>query len=220
MTPSERHDAEDAAEVVAPFVTLHQQQHAARLGMWLFLASEAMMFGSLIVIAWLYRLTHPQGVAEAVERLNYLLAAGNTLALVTSSLLMSLALVACKHGQGRQALGYLLGAACLGGVFLACKGLEYTLEYQEGLLPGFGLTSPLQQPSARLFMNLYFVATALHGVHLLVAIGLVLAVAWRLRSTQVARGRLQTQLEMTALYWHLVDAIWLLLFPTLYLIGR
>jgi cytochrome c oxidase subunit 3 len=197
-----------------------QQREAARLGMWLFLAGEAMMFGSLIIVAWLYRLQHPDGVAEAVAGLHVYLAILNTFMLLTSSLLMTLALTASEQVNVRRVLRCLMGATLLGALFLACKGLEYSLEYREGLLPGFAVDSPLHLPSARLFMNLYFIATALHGVHVLIAVGLGL---WLYLG--FARGRLQghqasTRLEMVTLYWHLVDGIWVLLFPTLYLVGR
>jgi cytochrome c oxidase subunit 3 len=191
-----------------------RRHEAAQLGMWLFLASEVMMFGSLLMIAWYYRLQHPQGVQAAVAELHFLLAAGNTAILFTSSLCMSCALVS------RARLRLWLGAAWwLGVAFLACKGWEYHLEYAEGLLPGFGLQSPLQEPSARLFINLYFFTTALHGVHLLVAIGLVSHLLLTFKRQPLSEGQ-QLRLQMVSLYWHLVDAIWVAVFPTLYLVGR
>ncbi|MCF4996558.1 cytochrome c oxidase polypeptide III [Pseudomonas syringae] len=205
---------------VEPFVAWAQQREAARLGMWLFLASEAMMFGSLIMIAWFYRWQHPDGVAAAVSGLHDRLAAMNTVILVTSSLLMTLALNADGRRQQRRQLVLLLGAAGLGGLFLGFKGLEYFLEYREGVLPGFTAMSPLAQPASKLFMNVYFFATVLHGVHVLVAVVLVLGLSWRLKYGDLPRRARDSRLEMTGLYWHLVDAIWLLLFPTLYLVGR
>jgi cytochrome c oxidase subunit 3 len=203
-----------------PFVAWAQQREAARLGMWLFLASEAMMFGSLIMVAWLFRLQHPDGVAHAVAGLHYQLATGNTFLLLTSSLLMTLALVANEQGVLCRVRRYLLGAALLGVLFLACKGIEYGLEFHEGVLPGFAVGSPWQVPSAQLFMNLYFIATALHGVHVLVAVGLALWLYRALGHGTLAPHQADTRLEMISLYWHLVDAIWILLFPTLYLVGR
>lgn len=205
------------------FAAWAQQREAARLGMWLFLASEVMMFGSLIMVAWFYRIEHADGVAEAVAGLHYGLATANTFMLLSSSLLMSLALIASEQmfSQPRPLLRVrrcLLGSAVLGLLFLTCKGIEYTLEYREGLLPGFSADSPLYLPSARLFMNLYFIATALHGVHVLVAVGLVLWLWARLK--HLAPHQARTRIEMTTLYWHLVDAIWIVLFATLYLVGR
>lgn len=200
-----------------PFVAWAQQRDAARLGMWLFLASEAMMFGSLIMVAWLLRLQHPDGVAEAVAGLHYWLAAGNTFLLLTSSLLMTLAMAA---GEPRRVRYWLLGAALLGVLFLGCKGIEYGLEIQEGVLPGFAQASHWQVPSAQLSMNLYFIATALHGVHVLVAVGLALWLYCSLGRGSLAVHQADTRLEMISLYWHLVDGIWIVLFPTLYLVGR
>ncbi|MFY0727418.1 cytochrome c oxidase subunit 3 [Pseudomonas sp. NFX15] len=203
-----------------PFAAWAQQREAAWLGMWLFLAGEVMMFGSLIMVAWFYRMQHPDGVAEAVAGLHFGLATLNTFILLTSSLLMTLALTDSEQASEQRLRRCLMGATLLAALFLACKGLEYTLEYREGLLPGFAADSPLHLPSARLFMNLYFIATALHGVHVLIAVGLGL---WLYLG--FTRGRLQghqasTRLEMVTLYWHLVDGIWVLLFPTLYLVGR
>lgn len=203
-----------------PFVDWQQQRQATQLGMWLFLASEVMMFGSLIMIAWFYRLQHPDGVAQAVEGLHYLLAGGNTALLLTSSLCMSLALKAAEQGTLKTLQRCLLLSALLGLGFLGCKFLEYSLEYREGLLPGFGLVSPLTLPSARLFMNLYFFATCVHGIHVLVAVGLVLHLSLALKRGWLQLPRAATRIEMTTLYWHLVDAIWVLLYPSLYLIGR
>ncbi|MDQ0981206.1 cytochrome c oxidase subunit 3 [Pseudomonas synxantha] len=201
----------------APFAAFAQQRDAARLGMWLFLASEAMMFGSLILVAWFLRLQHPDGVAQAVAKLHYLLASANTVLLLTSSLLMTLAMAAKRPHRIRR---HLLGAALLGLLFLGLKGVEYGLEWQEGVLPGFSQGAPWQLPSAQLFMNLYLLATALHGVHVLVAVGLALWLYRALGRCALAPRQASTRLEMTALYWHLVDAIWIVLFPTLYLVGR
>lgn len=198
-----------------PFVAWAQQREAARLGMWLFLASEAMMFGSLIMVAWFFRLRHPNGVAEAVAGLHYLLATGNTVLLLTSSLLMTLAV-----REPRRVRWCLLGAAVLGVLFLGCKGVEYGLEIHEGVLPGFSDHSTWQAPSAQLFMNLYFIATALHGVHVLIAVGLALWLYSALKRDRLTPHQGGMRLEMISLYWHLVDGIWILLFPTLYLVGR
>lgn len=203
-----------------PFVAWAQQREAARLGMWLFLAGEAMMFGSLIMVAWFYRLQHPDGVAEAVAGLHLQLATSNTFLLLSSSLLMSLALTASEQANVRRLRRCLMGATLLGALFLAGKGIEYSLEYHEGVLPGFAVNSPLYLPSARLFMNLYFIATALHGVHILIAVGLALWLYLRFTPGRLHGHQTSTRLEMVALYWHLVDGIWILLFPTLYLVGR
>lgn len=203
-----------------PFVNWQQQREAAQLGMWLFLASEVMMFGSVIMIAWFYRLQHPDGVAQAVAGLHYLLAGANTALLLTSSLCMSLALQAAGQGALKTLQRCLLLSALLGLGFLGCKLLEYSLEYREGLLPGFGLDSPLSLPSARLFMNVYFFATFVHGIHVLVAVGLVLHLSLALKCGWLQLPRASTRIEMTTMYWHLVDAIWVLLYPSLYLIGR
>lgn len=195
------------------------RQLAAHLGMWLFLASEVMMFASLAIIAGYYQLAHRQGVAEAVGHLHYGLAALNTLVLLSSSLAVTLALIASRQRLAVHTVRWMVVAESLGVVFLVIKGLEYWLDYEEGLLPGFDLPSPLLAPSARLFMNLYFLATALHAVHLAVAVVLVLVLVRRVRRHGLSE-HVQSHLTLTGLYWHMVDGIWLVLFPMLYLVGR
>nr|WP_276583665.1 cytochrome c oxidase subunit 3 [Pseudomonas sp. RIT-PI-AD] len=188
--------------------------------MWLFIASEIMMFGGLLLVIWFYRLAHPQEVAEALASMHWLLASGNTALLLSGSLCMTLALAAARAGEARRLIGWLLAAAVLGAGFLVGKSVEYTQEYHEGLLPGFGLESPLQAGAARLFMNVYFTATALHGVHILVAVALVLGLAARTWRGGLVFPQRAISVEMIALYWHAVDLIWLFLYPSLYLAGR
>lgn len=201
------------------FVAVAQQHEAVRLGMWLFLASETMMFGTLLLVAWYYRLQHPADVAKAVAGLHRWLATWNTLVLISSGLGMTLALEAARSQRSRAMLRDLSLTGLLGLAFLTGKAVEYTLEYREGVLPGFGLASPLVQPAARLFMNLYFFSTLLHSLHLLIGIGLVLHLRVALGRGWLRLPAHALHLEMIGLYWHLVDGIWVLLFPTLYLVG-
>lgn len=202
------------------FEDLRQQAEADRLGMWLFLASEMMMFGGLLLVLWFYRLSHPREIAEALASMHWLLATGNTALLLTGSLCMTLALAAAREGEARVLRRWLWIAALLGLGFLAGKSVEYGLEFQEGLLPGNNPESPLKSGAARLFMNVYLTATALHGVHILVAVLLVGGLAWRVGRGSLPVPAKAVTVEMIALYWHVVDLIWLFLYPTLYLAGR
>lgn len=203
-----------------PFRAAAQQREAAWLGMWLFLATEIMMFGVLFLAIAYYRYLHPAAVAEAVGHLHYLLAGFNSSLLLTGSLSMTLAVQAARVGARRRLQAMLLLSAALGLGFLALKGFEYGWEYREGLLPGFGLASPLKEPAARLYMNLYFFSTALHGVHILIAVGLVAGLSLRIRLGWMKLPERAITVEMIGLYWHLVDVIWIFLYPTLYLLGR
>jgi cytochrome c oxidase subunit 3 len=204
--------------VTEPFTDAAQQRETAQLGMWLFLTTETMMFGSLLVAIWYYRAMHPEAVARTVERLHYGLAGFNSVLLLTSCLAVSLAVGAARAGQEPQVRGLLFAAAALATAFLGVKGYEYFSEYREHLLPG--QDSPLTEPASRLFINLYVIATALHGVHVLVGIGLALGLClrlWRGRMRVPARA---ISVEVFSYYWHLVDVIWIFLYPSLYLVGR
>lgn len=197
----------------------HDQQHeTAHLGMWLFLATEIMMFGGLLVVIWYTRTNHSHGAGEAVAHLHYRLAGLNSALLLGSSLVITLAAAAARDGRTRRLKGLLLAASALAALFLGIKGYEYLSEYREQLMPW--QASPLHAPAARLFLNLYLVATGLHALHVTVALVLAL-LFW----SRLYLGRLQVPQRVTlfgafAHYWHLVDVIWIFLYPSLYLIGR
>lgn len=203
-----------------PFQTAAQQHEAASLGMWLFLATEIMLFGVLFLVIAYYRLRSAQAVAEAVGHLHALLAGANSALLLTGSLCMSLMVQAARQGQCRRVQRLLLLSAALGGGFLALKGFEYAWEYRDGLLPGIGKESPLARPAARLYFNLYLLATALHALHVGIAVLLALGMAAGVRAGRLRLPARATLPEMAGLYWHLVDMLWIFLYPSLYLLGR
>jgi cytochrome c oxidase subunit 3 len=152
---------------------------------------------------------------EAARHFKLWLGAANTAVLLTSSLCVALAVEDARSRLRRRAAAWFALAALLGLVFLGVKGTEYFLEYREGLMPHLGPPSPLRPGPVDLFVDLYFVSTGLHAVHLLIGVGAVATVAaayaWR-RSPPPA-----VVAEMTGLYWHLVDVVWVFLFPVLYL---
>ena len=204
-----------------------QQRKAAYLGMWLFLGTESMMFGGLFAAILFYRTVHPGPVGEAVQHLHAWLAGTNSVVLLTSSITMSLAVTAAQKGNRQRLFWMLLASAGLALTFIGIKGVEYYLEYGEGLMPGVGdKPFPLAEPASRLFVDLYFAATGLHGLHLTVAATIALLLAFRTRD----RGRSSDPdlpmpqraivIEMTGLYWHMVDLVWVFLYPALYLLGR
>ena len=200
-----------------PYAEASQQRQADFLGMYVFLATETMIFGGLLSLVFAYRLAHPQASAEAARHLKIWIATGNTALLMTSSLCVALAVIAARAGSRRAVLGWLAAAAALGCAFLGLKGWEYLQDLQEGLSPLGGPSSPLRATPAALFIDLYYGATALHALHLTAGLGLL---AWAM--TRVAHGttRLPQQavvVEMTGLYWHFVDVVWVFLFPIFYL---
>lgn len=196
-----------------------QQREAYNLGMWVFIATEIMLFGALFLAFTVYRLTYPATFAAAGRHLDVPLGSLNTAVLLTSSLTMALAVHAASAGKRRGRLvAALLATAALGAIFLAIKGIEYSQEFAEGLFPGRGFVwTEAGEPRARLFFYFYFLLTGLHALHLTIGIVIVLGTAFF-----AWRGRFppenDTPLDMVGLYWHLIDIVWVFIFPALYLL--
>lgn len=196
----------------------HYDPVSSSFGMWLFLLTELLLFGALfIAFAWFYMRYRLDYHASAPE-LDRVVGAANTLVLLTSSLTVALALRAFRTGAKKATEGLLWITVALGLVFLVVKGFEWSHKFEVGLFLGADHLSD-QQPGVQVFFGLYYLMTGLHAVHVIV--GMVgLAVTALLHQ----RGRLipgQTVLvENMSLYWHLVDVVWIYLFPLFYLIGR
>jgi cytochrome c oxidase subunit 3 len=202
-----------------PFRDLGQQAEAARLGMWVFLATEVLFFGPLF-LGYLYvRLHFPAEFAAASRHTDLVSGTLNTAILLTSSLTMALAAAARREGDAGLARRLLLATAALGAAFLALKGFEYYGEWQEGRIPWLDLPGGGMNEASDLFYFLYFAMTGLHALHLVVGMAIVLTLA-----TLLARGRVQAanaeRVEIAGLYWHFVDMVWIFLYPLLYLVGR
>jgi len=202
------------------FVDLRQQHDVAQLGMWVFLATEVLFFGGLILAYCVYRIGHPDGFAEAARHTKIVIGTANTAVLLTSSFLVAWAVAAARVGAGRLGGALLWAAAALGVLFLALKGFEYRMEYDEHLVPGLNLVvSGPHGAAIGLFFAFYFVATGVHAVH--VAIGIVVLCAIGRRSHQGAySARYHAPITVAGLYWHFVDVVWIFLFALIYLPGR
>ena len=199
--------------------TLEQQHTASELGMWLFLATELMLFGGLFTGYTVYRTVYSAGFAEGSRHLDLVYAGINTVVLITSSLTMSLGVRAAQLGQRRPLVRSLIATGVLGLVFIAIKALEYQKHFSEGMVPGLVWTfdGPLAS-QVQLFFFAYFAMTGLHTVHLAVGILMVLGMAlFATKGAFVAERH--TPVEMVGLYWHFVDVIWIFLLPLLYLFG-
>ncbi|HLK25402.1 MAG TPA: cytochrome c oxidase subunit 3 [Caulobacteraceae bacterium] len=199
------------------FVQPRQQRTADFMGMYVFLGTETMLFGALLALVFAYRLAHPAESAEAARHLKIWIATANTAVLLTSSLAVALGVHAARAGRRRAlALGF-AAAILLGVLFLGLKGYEYLQDFKEGLGPGTGAPSLLRVGPAALFIDLYFVATSLHAVHLSVGLGVL---GWTAIRVLTQRTRVPQQAivaEMSGLYWHFVDVVWVFLFPIFYL---
>jgi cytochrome c oxidase subunit 3 len=192
------------------YATRPQQREAALLGMYIFLGSEIMLFGGLFAVALGLRLLHPRDIVAASRHLHLWIGAANTAVLLTSSALVALAAGAARAGRHRPAALLLAGAAMLGVAFLGIKAYEYASEFAEGLLPGDG-------GPTRLFMDLYLVSTGLHAIHVTAGVMLLGTAAAAVQSRRVVLPRRAIVVETAGLFWHLVDAIWVFLYPVLYL---
>lgn len=184
-----------------------QAYHSAKLGMWLFLATEVHLFGALFCAFAIFRWKYMDLFHEHSRHLNWKLGALNTVVLLTSSYWMVRAVDAAQKGLNRKVGRYIGYTTLCAFIFLVVKYFEWTDKFAHGITP-----------SKDVFYGLYFTMTGLHGVHVLVGIGL-LAWLWLLAKADRFRVTYYTPVEVVGLYWHLVDVVWIFLFPLFYLIG-
>jgi cytochrome c oxidase subunit 3 len=207
-------------DAVAPqYISVSHRDETAELGMWVFLATEVLLFGGLILSYFVYRHSYPDGFAAASRETRIVIGTANTAILLTSSFLVACAVDAFSVETRKLCAGLLSGAIVLGLAFIVLKGIEYGKEYHEHLVPGIDFSFEADKANgAQLFFIFYFVATAIHALHMLIGIGLLAVMAsltWRAPDT-----RHRAALHSTALYWHFVDVIWIFLFALIYLPGR
>lgn len=197
-----------------------QQEAATTFGMWIFIATELMFFGPLFFGYYYARSHFSEGFVAASRHTEVMLGTINTAVLLTSSLLMAIAVQARKAGAAQLSRNMLWLVALLGIVFLAIKGIEYRHEWQEHLFPGAGFSFPEPaHAAAQMFYFLYFGMTGLHALHL--TIGIVVVLVFALRLSRGARQFASAErIEVAGLYWHFVDVVWIFLYPMLYLVGR
>ncbi len=206
--------------IAEQFDDQEQQWHADNMGMWLFLATELLLFGGIFMAFAVYRVLYADAFAEAATHLGLLLGSINTAILMVSGLTMALAERAVGAERRRLTLGLLGGTLVLGLVFLAIKGYEYSKEFHEGLipLPGVEFTYDGAHPAlAEMFFNFYFVMTGLHALHMAIGLGIIaimLAIGWRWRQPD----RYARQVKIAGLYWAFVDIVWVFVFTSLYLL--
>lgn len=194
------------------------QTYAARFGMWLFLSTEVLLFAGLFVSYGVYRYLYPVSFAAASRHLNLGLGTVNTIVLITSSLTVALAIHFVRTGKNRIAIGMLVFTLLCALTFLVIKYFEYAHKFEQGTLPGrFYTYEGLKTAGAPMYFAIYFLSTGLHALHVIIGMGVL---TWVLYWT--IKGRFSaayyTPVELGGLYWHLVDLVWIFLFPLLYLI--
>jgi cytochrome c oxidase subunit 3 len=226
----------DAPSTVAhQFDDAEQQFEASALGMWLFLLTEIMFFGGLFTGYTVYRVWYPDGFAAGSHELDIWLGGINTVILIVSSLTMAMAVFYAQRGQRKPLIWFLVLTLLLGAAFLGIKVVEYgqkgvfpgLIEAKHHLVPGASFHFETHDPQfahaspqhVQLFFSFYFAMTGMHALHMVVGLGILGALIW-----MAWRGRFSKEyfspVEISGLYWHFVDIVWIFLFPLLYLLGR
>jgi cytochrome c oxidase subunit 3 len=232
------------------FDTMSQQKEAAVLGMWVFLLTEILFFGGLFVAYMIYRMWYFDAFAEASRSLSLFWGGLNTAVLIGSSLTMAMAVRCAQTNQRKATVNWLILTMILGTVFLGVKVIEYADKFEHHHVPGASYVWAAEHPSTplgageapaagaeaaphreltlspeqlqqttQIYFSLYFTMTGLHALHMIIGIGLMSVITW-----QAWKGRFDavyyTPVEMSGLYWHFVDIVWIFLFPLLYLVER
>jgi cytochrome c oxidase subunit 3 len=201
------------------FDSMATQNHASRLGMWLFLGTEVLLFAGLFLGYAVYRHFYHDTFKVASHHLNLVMGTVNTVVLISSSFTVAMAYYSVKKGNNKAAIGLLIFTIMCALAFLCIKAFEYNHKFEEGALPGkwFHFDEMKGMPGANMFFTVYFLATGLHAFHVIVGMAILIWVTVRL-----ARGDFDREyyipVELGGLYWHLVDLVWIFLFPLLYLI--
>jgi cytochrome c oxidase subunit 3 len=232
------------------FESMPQQKEAAVLGMWTFLLTEILFFGGLFMAYMLYRIWYHDAFVAASSSITLFWGALNTVVLIGSSLTMALAVRSAQTNQRKATVAWLIATMVLGAVFLGVKVIEYADKFEHHHVPGPNFVwesheapaatgagehaapaadtshaataatrDPALQYHTQIFFSLYFTMTGLHALHMIIGIGLMSVITW-----MAWKGRFDehyyTPVEMSGLYWHFVDIVWIYLFPLLYLIDR
>src|SRR5438876_1497881 len=223
------------------FENMEQQREAGTLGMWVFLVTEIMFFGGMFLAYTLYRYKYPEAFAAASNHLDIKLGVTNTVVLIVSSFTMAMAVFSTQVGKQHNSIIFLILTIVLGLTFLGIKAVEYHDKYRDNLIPGqlipgrpfnpevakpgdpdpHKLHVPLGVPigNVQMFYWIYFAMTGMHALHMIIGVGILSVI-----TILAVRGRFSPEyhapVEISGLYWHFVDIVWIFLFPLLYLPGR
>ena len=216
--------SENAAPIHNPFLQHHfaemeQQAETGKLGMWLFLVTEVLLFGGLFVGYGIMAGKHHEAFRAAHEHLDRVLGTLNTVVLLLSSFTMVMAVLSARENRRKGLIVFLIATMALAGVFLGIKYFEYSHKFHDGLLPGKYYSHQGDTvPGQFMFFSFYFMMTGLHGLHI---VGGMAAMGWVLKRALAGHfsKSYYAPVDLVGLYWHLVDMIWIFIFPLLYLIG-
>ena len=205
------------------FETAEQQYEAATLGMWAFIVKEILFFGGLFGAYVVYRNLYIDAFSAASHQLDISLGAFNTGILIGSSLTMALAVRCAQKGEKNTIIGWLVATIILGFGFLGVKYVEYSHKWHDNLVPGssFVWEKPgyldVAGGQVKIFFSLYFVMTGMHALHMVIGVGIMLWLIAKIRRNEINEHYF-TPIEISGLYWHFVDIVWIVLFTVVYLI--
>lgn len=197
-------------------VHVHRDDEGSKMGMWLFLFTELLLFGGLFLIYGAYRFQYADGFKVAAAEMNSFIGAVNTILLLTSSLSVALSIAAMQRNQKKLALSMLWFTILCGVAFLVNKYFEWSHEIHNGIYPG-GPGLENMSNGEILYFGLYYVMTGLHGLHVIIGLIFIGFVMLFISRDKITSTNFQ-KLENAGLYWHLVDIIWIFLFPLFYLL--
>jgi len=219
VTPSAPAEQEHSKFLQHHFREMSQQFDASKIGMWLFLVTEVLLFGGLFVGYGIMHAKHPEAFMAAHHHLDKVMGAVNTIVLLFSSFTMVMAVWAAQTNRRKLTILFLVLTLLCACAFMGIKYVEYSHKFHDGLLPGKYYTHQGDKvPGQFMFFSFYFMMTGLHGIHVLIGMAAILWILFR-----TIRGDFSSEyygpVDLTGLYWHLVDLIWIYLFPLMYLIS-
>jgi cytochrome c oxidase subunit III len=206
------------SHVAHHFKDAAHQFETAKQGIWLFMVTEILMFGGLFVAYAIYHNMYPEMFAEGASHLNWKMGFFNTLVLIFSSFTMALGIYFLQINEQKKAVMSLAITVLCGAIFMVVKYFEYTHKIHLGLLPGKFFAGEAVASNLPLYFSFYFCMTGLHGLHVLIGMGLIVWVMIRAMKGEFG-PEYYTPVEGVGIFWHIVDLIWIYLFPILYLIG-
>ena len=195
----------------------HQEFEACKLGMWAFLSQEILFFSGLFVAYGIYSFLYPDMMAYGSSLLDWRMGFINTIFLIFSSFTMVMSVYHIQHDNTKKTMINLVATFLFATIFLVIKGMEYQSKFSHGYFPGMMFSGEAPFDMLHVFFGLYFVITGLHAIHVIIGMGLIAWLMIKVRKKDVSRHYF-TPVEMVGLYWHLVDVVWIFLFPVLYLI--
>ena len=196
-----------------------EEFEACKQGMWIFLVTEVLFFSGMFVAYAVLRVFYPDMMKEVHHALNWKLGATNTVILITSSLTMALAVSSAQRGESQKVVRWLWATLACAAGFLVVKFFEYSAKIEHHLLPGALFHNEhMTVAKAPLFFSVYFVMTGIHGLHVVIGMGIIYYLIRRAGRNEFGPNYF-TPVEITGLYWHFVDLVWIYLFPLLYLVS-